>query len=121
MNPFDPGVAGALHAVSSRAVARRGGHEIRGQWFPLFYNPMWGCFGDRTEGPPGSYYLHASKPLNYYWNLYDQVLLRPGLMDLLQEVRVLEDDGQTSLLTRHGLPDGSAGSDHLPVLFRLDL
>src|SRR5689334_13700667 len=32
-------------------------------------------------------------------HLFDQVLLRPALMDTLAELRILEDDGQISLLT----------------------
>jgi hypothetical protein len=123
MNPFDAGVAGAtaLHAVMTRDLARRGEREVRGKRYPFFYNPMWGHFGDRTAGPPGSYYLRASKPLNYYWNTYDQVLLRPELMDGFLDVRILDSDGQEPLVTSHGLPREADGSDHLPIFFRLNL
>jgi Endonuclease/Exonuclease/phosphatase family len=123
MNPFDPGVAGstALHAVMTRDVARREEREVRGRPYRLFYNPMWGCYGDQTHGPPGSYYLRASKPLNYYWNIYDQVLVRPEIMDRLKTLRILDNDGRDSLLTQHGLPGGAEGSDHLPIFFQLDL
>jgi hypothetical protein len=122
MNPFDAGVvsAHALHAVMTKDVARRGSREVRGEEYPFFYNPMWGCFGDRTAGPPGSFYLGASKPVNYFWNVYDQVLLRPGLMDSLRELAVLDSDGVESLLTASGLPQTSSGSDHLPLFFQLD-
>lgn len=123
MNPFDPGVAGAaaLHAVMTRDLARRQEREVKGRPYCFFYNPMWGFFGDRTPGPPGTYYLRASKPLNYYWNMYDQLLLRPDLMDLLEDLRVLDTDSHEPLVTAHGLPSKSEGSDHLPLLFRLDL
>jgi hypothetical protein len=123
MNPFDPGVSGAhaLHGVMTRAVAERVDREVQGKRWRLFYNPMWGCFGDRTPGPAGTYYLSSAKPLNYFWNLYDQVLVRPALMDALDELRILENDGERSLLTRHGLPQDTDGSDHLPILFRLNL
>jgi len=123
MHPFDPGCAGAnaLHGVMATTIARKRDRVVRGAEFRYFYNPMWGCFGDRTPGPPGSYYLSSSKPLNYFWAMYDQVLLRPDLMDTLVELRVLDNDGTTSLLTRDGLPRTSNGSDHLPILFRLDL
>jgi hypothetical protein len=123
MNPFDPGVAGAsaLHGVMTRALARRGERTVRGKSYRHFYNPMWGCFGDRTAGPPGTYYLSASKPVNYFWNIYDQVLLRPELIDKLEELKILDTDGSTSLLTCQGLPSKSDGSDHLPIFFRLNL
>jgi hypothetical protein len=53
----------------------------------------------------------------------DQVLMRPDLMASFQNenLTVLTVDGDRSLLTRKGFPDASFASDHLPVLFRLDL
>jgi hypothetical protein len=82
---------------------------------------MWGCFGDRTPGPAGTFFYPASSPRGYYWNVFDQVLLRPALMDALNELRILDEDGQDSLLTNRGHPRASDLSDHLPVLFRLDV
>ncbi|HYT94005.1 MAG TPA: endonuclease/exonuclease/phosphatase family protein [Gemmataceae bacterium] len=123
MNPFDPGVvsAHALHGVMTVDVARRRSREVRMEEHPFFYNPMWGCFGDRTPGPPGSFYLGTSKPVNYFWNIYDQVLLRPGLVDALRDLAILDTDGSESLLTKAGLPQTSGGSDHLPLFFQLNL
>jgi hypothetical protein len=123
MNPFDAGVvsAHALHAVMTRELAERSTREVKGIPYPFFYNPMWACFGDRTAGPPGSFYLGTSKPVNYFWNVYDQVLLRPGLVPSLREVRILDTDGVESLLSGSGLPDKSRASDHLPLLFQLEL
>ena len=123
MNPFEPGVAmnRALNATSTRQVAGWETRTVQRREYPLFYNPMWGSFGDRTPGPPGSYYRAASQAVNYTWNIYDQVLLRPGVMAALEEVRLLDSDGERTLLTRNGLPDAETGSDHLPLYFRLDL
>jgi hypothetical protein len=123
MNPFDPGVTGAqaLHAVMTRALAGREERDVRGRTYRMFYNPMWGHFGDRNDGPPGTYYLRSSKPGNYFWNMYDQVLLRPSLMHALTELRILDQDGVDPLVTSNGLPAETIGSDHLPILFRLDL
>lgn len=123
LNPFDRGLIAAqgLNAVMTQDVA--GGEErtVSGRPYRFFYNPMWGFFGDRTQGPPGSYYYSASAPVNYYWNIFDQVLLRPGLMAVLDELRILDTDGQTSLLTERGRPRSAETSDHLPLLFRLRL
>jgi len=123
MNPFDPGMvsAHALHAVMTKALASREQRTVMGPDWPFFSNPMWGCFGDRTSGPPGTYYLRSSKPVNYFWNVYDQVLLRPALMDRLTRLEVLLHDGERSLLTPAGLPDRTAASDHLPIWFALDV
>jgi hypothetical protein len=124
VNPFEQPAswAGALHGVMSREVIDRLGGErtVRGEEYPFFYNPMWSVIGDRTPGPAGTYYRASSESVNYYWNTYDQVLLRPALMDRLSELSVAVSDGETSLVTHNGLPDATAGSDHLPLAFRLD-
>jgi hypothetical protein len=123
MNPFDLGVVGAqaLNAVMTRDLARREARLVAGRAYRFFYNPMWGCFGDRTPGPPGTYFYSAAEPGGYAWNLFDQVLLRPGLMDSLTELRILDRDGRESLLTARGRPRSSEVSDHLPLLVRLEL
>lgn len=124
VNPFERAVtwAGALHGVMSREVIDRLGGErtIRGDEYPFFYNPMWSVMGDRTSGPAGTYYRASSESVNYYWNTYDQVLLRPALMHRLGELIVPVSDGEASLVTPNGLPDAGTGSDHLPLVFRLD-
>jgi endonuclease/exonuclease/phosphatase (EEP) superfamily protein YafD len=122
MNPFDLGVVGAqtLNAVMTRDLAREEGRTVAGRPYRFFYNPMWGCYGDRTPGPAGTYFA-ASGPGGHYWHVFDQVLLRPELMDALTDLRILDGDGQESLLTGRGRPRSAAASDHLPVLFRLDL
>jgi hypothetical protein len=122
MNPFEPEVSGVrgLHAVNSVAVAARDTREVRGQEFRMFYNPMWSLMGDRSPGPPGTFYRGAADAVNYFWNTYDQVLLRPELAPRLHRLEVLVTDGVESLLTRNGLPDATHASDHLPLLFRLE-
>jgi hypothetical protein len=55
--------------------------------------------------------------------MFDQVLLRPDVIDLFhdKELRILTDDGNISFLSTNGLPDATMASDHLPILFTLDL
>jgi endonuclease/exonuclease/phosphatase family metal-dependent hydrolase len=123
MHPFDKAVVSAhgLHGVMTRQLAARGQRTVARRDYPFFYNPMWGCFGDRTAGPAGSHYYPGSAPVTYYWNVFDQVLLRPSLMDRLHELRILDNDGTAPLLQPSGLPDTDAGSDHLPLFFELNL
>jgi hypothetical protein len=123
MNPFEQGVTGArqLHAVMTKAKASEGTRQFDSKDFPFFYNPMWGLFGDRTHGPAGTYYGGPRGAVSYFWEMFDQVLLRPALMDDLKDLRILDHDSVESLLTKNGLPDSENGSDHLPILFRLTM
>ena len=120
MNPFDLGLVGAqaLNAVMTRDVALREERTVADRPYRFFYNPMWGCFGDRTPGPAGTCFHSAS---SHFWSIFDQVLLRPALMDHLAELRIVDGDGQESLLTERGRPRASEVSDHLPLLVRLDI
>jgi len=125
MNPFECGVVSAagLHGVMTRGVAQRGDRIVQGRMYPFFYNPMWGLFGDATPGPPGTYYRAGSEHVEYFWNMFDQVLIRPELLPAFdnRDLKVLESDGEASLLSAAGTPEDSAASDHLPVLFKLRL
>lgn len=124
MNPFDRGVVGAngFHAVMTRAIARKQRRVIRKESsLPFFYNPMWGRFGDTTEGPPGTYYRWGTSFNEYFWHTYDQVLIRPDLLDSFDEksMHVLTECGEMKLVRKTGIPDQSRVSDHLPLLFAL--
>lgn len=125
MNPFEDGVVSAsgLHGVMTRQIAAKQKRIVQGKEYPFFYNPMWGRLGDETEGPAGTHYYHKAEHMIYFWNTFDQVLLRPSLLPFFrnEEMKVLTDDGETRLLLDSGLPNRSLGSDHLPILFRLHL
>lgn len=84
---------------------------------------MWGLFGDRRDSPPGTYYLSASEQTVFFWNMYDQVLIRPELLSCFDpdSVEVVQSDGRVSLLSPDGTPDTRIASDHLPLVFQLQL
>jgi hypothetical protein len=64
---------------------------------------------------PGTYF-------NQFWAMYDQVLIRPDIMDLLNGVEILASDGEEDLTTQHtGRPRRDKLSDHLPLMFELNL
>ncbi len=125
MNPFESGVVGAagLHAVASRAVAARGTRVVQGRTYPFFYNPMWAHFADDRDRPSGTYYYDGAEPVNYFWNNFDQVLVRPDLVAAFRsdQLRILDRAGEISLALRDGRPDRKGASDHFPLLFTLDL
>jgi exonuclease III len=125
MNPFETGVVSAagLHAVMSRTIARRETRIVQQREYSFFYNPMWSILGDGTPGPPGTFYYHSGEQTIFFWNMFDQLLVRPALLDRfrIDELAIIDHTGVHSLLTDSGLPNRSAGSDHLPILFRLSL
>ena len=124
MNPFDKGImtADAFHAVMTQAMARGGPRRVRYEERPYFYNPMWGCLGDRTPGPPGTYYHDSPGHLPHFWNTFDQVLIRPDLLDVFDagSLQISERAGEVALLDPNsGRPNQLVVSDHLPILFSL--
>lgn len=124
MNPFETGVigAGGLHAVMTKAIAAAHSRIVNANECFYFYNPMWRFFGERADGPPGTYYLRRSgKPISFFWNIFDQVMVRPVLMNALEDVQILNRIGNASLLDQFGIPDKNVGSDHLPLAFSLNL
>lgn len=58
-----------------------------------------------------------------FWNMYDPVLIRPDLLNVFDnsELKILTTDGYETLLSEKGRPDRINGSDHLPILFKLNL
>jgi endonuclease/exonuclease/phosphatase family metal-dependent hydrolase len=122
MNPYEQGVVNvmALHALMTKDLTSNPDRLHRGREFRRFYNPMWGLFGDRTPGPAGTHLWDTSVPNNHHWYILDQVLLRPSLMNRLLHLQILDGDGTRSYLA-NGYPRKDHVSDHLPLLFQLDL
>jgi exonuclease III len=124
MDPFEYGIIGSegLHAIMSKTIASKVSRTVMGENRFFFYNPMWRHFGDRIGAPLGTYYHDRSgTPINYYWHLFDQVLVRPELLDRFQDesLAILHQAGQGSLMDKKGIPDRINASDHLPIIFRL--
>jgi len=123
MNPFESGMvaaSGGLHAVMSRRVAARHTRTVQRQQYSFFYNPMWCHFGDRTPAA-GTFYYDSGEPLCYFWNIFDQVLLRPDLLHGFShdQVRIVTEIAGVPLL-KDGCPDKALASDHLPLVLQLD-
>jgi hypothetical protein len=125
MNPFEAGVVGAsgLHGVMTREIAARGHRTVEGKRYPFFYNPMWGMFGDATDGPAGTYYRDSAEHVATFWSIYDQILLRPALVPFFdsRSLMILSTDGTQELVREGGIPNRSEFSDHLPITFQLGI
>jgi hypothetical protein len=124
MNPFEAGMVGAvgLNSVMSRTVAGRDVRTVQGREYRFFYNPMWGHFGDVRGETAGSYYYDSAQHVNYFWNMFDQVLIRPELAQHFKpdQLRIVTRAGVHSLVGLDGRPDNTAFSDHLPLVFELE-
>ena len=61
--------------------------------------------------------------VNYHWNVFDQVLIRPSLVDNFdkESLKFVDFDGEKSLLKNNGTPNKDKYSDHLPLVFTLNL
>jgi len=122
LNPFENGMVSSsgLNSVMSRQVASRGSRTVDDRVLPFFYNPMWTRFGDGVDTT--SYFYDASEPVNYYWNIFDQVLIRPELANRFDttKLEILRDAGPISLVSGNGRPDRRVGSDHLPIRFEVE-
>lgn len=124
MNPFEAGVVSAngLHSVTSRRVAERRIRTVQGREYRFSYNPMWAHFSDVNSDTAGSYYYDSAEHVNYFWNMFDQVLIRPELAERFDsnQLRIVTTVGTRSLVRSDGRPDGTQFSDHLPIVFELD-
>ncbi len=123
MNPFEVGLVGAdcFHAVMDRKIAQKQSRTVQGRDKLFFYNPMWGRMGDSSPGPSGTYFYRNSGYVSYFWNTFDQVLLRPALLDAFSQENliVISEVGEKNLLTENGISKSS--SDHLPIVLKLQL
>jgi len=124
MNPFDTGMVSAhgFHGVMTRTLAGRARRAIQGRDHKFFYNPMWRLFGAEPPAAAGTHFNWRSEPVAHFWEMYDQVLLRPELAELVAEkdISILFGTRTTSFLKTNGEPD-TTGSDHLPILVKLNI
>ncbi len=95
MNPFESGMVSAagLHAVMDRRIACEGSRVVQGREYPFFYNPMWGLLRDGSRGPAGTFFHRHAEQEAYFWNMFDQVLVRPALLDRFdfKDLAILDD------------------------------
>ncbi|GAB4202405.1 MAG: hypothetical protein OHK0022_25570 [Roseiflexaceae bacterium] len=125
MNPFENGfiTANGFNAVSSRNIALRRIRKVQSREYPFLYNPMWNLLGDNHSGPPGTYYYNNGQHKVFFWNMFDQVLVRPDLIEVfdISQLKILDTDGIESFLSPGRFPNSKQYSDHLPIKFTLNL
>ena len=123
MNPFEIGLTGArcLHGVPTKGIAQKRSRTIESREYSFFYNPMWSCFGDESPGPPGTYYDSRANQDVCFWNIFDQVLVRPDLIDGFTGPTIHDSIGEIELIRPSGKLNTGDGSDHLPISFSIEM
>ena len=69
----------------------------------------------------GTYYFDSDQDDNlFYWYMFDQVLIRPELIDAFvwEEFEVIDHIGEDSLIRNHRIYKKKY-SDHLPIKFAI--
>ena len=121
INPYDTSCINAryFHGMPIYEIAKRKSRIVSGKEFSMFYNPMWSFLGDFNK-PYGTYYYGGNDAVNTYWNLYDQVIIRPALKDRFvdESLKILTETETRYLLNSNGHPDKNI-SDHLPITFEI--
>ena len=122
MNPFETGIvsAGGFHAVMDRNVACQYSRKVQGKECKYFYNPMWRLMGNNANDYLGSYYYRGGR-LSYFWNTFDQVLLRPSLLNYFkaEDISIIDRIKDKNLLKNNKID--KFFSDHLPIKIELNI
>lgn len=121
MNPYDDGCleADCFHGLPIYHEAKRKIRKIADENYKMFYNPMWNFCGDFSK-PYGTYYHSGNNLSNTYWNIFDQVIIRPDLKQRFtnKSLEIITSVNGNSLLNTSGYPNKDI-SDHLPISFEL--
>lgn len=124
MNPFEYGMiqTTGLHATMDKQTALEASRTIDGNNYKYFYNPMWSFFGEQGKGEVNGTYYHRKKGhICYYWNILDQVIFRPEVIEYFDEdsLQIITNTPNYNLLKSNGRVNENI-SDHLPVMFKLN-
>ena len=123
MNPFDEGMVSALgfNAVMCPNIAKKKSRKVLGREFKFYYNPMWHFMGNNKNVCKGTYY-YATSTKSYYWYTYDQVILRPELINRfnIDKLNIITEINNKSLINK-GIPNKKEISDHLPIKFEIEM
>lgn len=120
-NPYEIGCLGAIgfHGIPVYKDTMKKYRTIMEESFKMFYNPTWNLLGDFSF-PPGTYYYSGNEVENSFWNVYDQVMIRPCLREQFvdDELKILYETKSGKLIDTNNRPDKSI-SNHLPIIFEI--
>lgn len=112
-----------FNAMMTSHIAQQGSRRVNKCDFNMFYNPMWGLYGDvHGRDVAGTYYYRAYEPVVQYWHMYDQVIMRPTVIPYFdkQALKIVAKGNSYNLLNRNGFIN-KLYSDHLPIKFKFNI
>ena len=119
--PYEEGCLNAdcFHGLPVLNIQDSFSRIVDAQEYEKYYNPMWNFFGDYNN-PPGTYYYSGNEVENSFWNVYDQVMIRPCLRGQFvdDELKILCETKKRKLIDANNHPDKKI-SDHLPIVFEI--
>ncbi|MEY4569424.1 MAG: hypothetical protein RLZZ398_863 [Verrucomicrobiota bacterium] len=111
-NPHEDAMLSAdgMNAVSCSIIARKISRKIKGLRYRFFFNPMWSFYTKDSGVGHGTYYWNPKGYTSIYWNIFDQAIFRPQLID----------DVAVKIIDRHQVAGSSnldllSMADHLPI------
>ena len=118
-NPFEDAClsSGTLFALPfADEVIKSPTRGIAGKKYHKFYNPTWKFFGNRCIPYTTFHYFDSKDMANCYWNVIDQVMIRPNLVKAFDDdkLKIISSTKKHQLL-HGGKPDKRNFSDHLPL------
>lgn len=122
LHPFSAGIIGChgFQAVYDVRAAKKGSRIVENEERRFYYNPMWDIMG-KHSGIMGTYYCESDQDdRSFYWYTFDQVLIRPILIDrfVWDEFAVITEISGKTLL-QNGKINKNTYSDHLPIKFEI--
>ncbi|MEY8337151.1 hypothetical protein AALB16_03845 [Lachnospiraceae bacterium 62-35] len=123
LHPFSAGMIGmhGFNAVMDPNRALKRSRILNGNKIKFYYNPMWHLMGKQGKAL-GTYYFEADQDDNsFYWYTFDQVLIRPELINdfIWEEFEIIDHIAKNSLIKDNKIYS-TRYSDHLPVKFAID-
>ncbi len=121
INPFEEisVSSNSLFAIPYREELKNTTAVRQGVKREKFFNPSW-KFLSNQKPPYASYYYSNSSSVNYYWNMFDQVIIRPELVSAFNmDVFSIITETKTCQLMLNGKPNKNSFSDHLPIFFNI--
>ena len=124
MNPFDDGMVSSLgfNAVMCPSIAKKKSRKVLNEERKFYYNPMWNLMGNALNSCKGTFY-YPSGTKSYYWYTYDQVIIRPELIEKFEmdDLKIIDVINNNSLVSVNSIPNKRLISDHLPIKFKIKL